>query len=94
MSLSTRIDANPEAPVGLFARDTSLIVCRAAPASNNSVLGRLAKSAIVWVLCFECVLLVGFGFIGYSNPGNLSTPMALVVHYPFFLLLGLALAGR
>jgi hypothetical protein len=46
---------------------------------------------IVSTVCFELLLLVGLGVIGYTNPGNLGTLIALAVRYLFFPLLGLAL---
>jgi hypothetical protein len=48
------------------------------------------RHPIVSTVCFELVLLVAFGLIGYSNPGNLRTPLRSPCA-TFFPLLGLGL---
>jgi hypothetical protein len=48
------------------------------------------RHPIIWTVCFELLLLVGLGVIGYNNPSNLGTLIALALRYVVFPLLVLA----
>ena len=49
------------------------------------------RHPIISTVCFELILLVTLGLIGYYNPGNLGTLIARAVRYLFVPLVGLAL---
>jgi hypothetical protein len=61
---------------------------------RRTVFARLAvpffRHPMVSTVCFELILLVGLGVIGYYNPGNLGTLIALALRYAIFPLLGSA----
>jgi hypothetical protein len=56
--------------------------------SRQSVI--LFRHPIVWTVGFELVLLVGLAVIGYANPGNMGTLIALGIRYLFPPLLVVA----
>jgi hypothetical protein len=61
---------------------------------HRTVVARLTSvffhHPILSTACFELILLVSLGVVGYYNPGNLGTLIALALCYVVFPLLALA----